>query len=131
MCTPTADRVLLLHHRKLDRWLQTGGHLERGDTTIAGAALREAVEESGLDHLRLVPGVVHLDAHEVPCGPVRPCYHLDVRFLVIADGDRVPAGSPEALAVGWFSGDDLPTDEPSVTVLVEIAQARLGSPTRR
>ena len=44
---PATGSLLLHHHRRLDRWLQMGGHLENGETT-AEAALREAVEESGL-----------------------------------------------------------------------------------
>ncbi|HMP82516.1 MAG TPA: NUDIX domain-containing protein [Verrucomicrobiota bacterium] len=41
-------RVLLIHHRKLDRWLPLGGHIEL-DEDPEIAALREAREESGLD----------------------------------------------------------------------------------
>jgi len=42
------DRVLLIHHRKLDKWLPLGGHIEL-DEDPEVAALREAKEESGLD----------------------------------------------------------------------------------
>ncbi len=41
-------KVLLIHHRKLDRWLPLGGHIELEEDPEA-AALREAREESGLD----------------------------------------------------------------------------------
>jgi 8-oxo-dGTP pyrophosphatase MutT (NUDIX family) len=41
-------RVLLIHHRQLDRWLPLGGHIEL-DEDPEQAALREAREESGLD----------------------------------------------------------------------------------
>lgn len=125
ICSPQADRVLLLHHRKLDRWLQTGGHIEPTDPTLAAAATREGAEESGLS-VRLLPGIVHLDRHEVPCGPVRPCFHLDVRYLLIADPDELPTVNDESLSVRWFAADRLPTDERSVTTLVDIARARLG-----
>ncbi|PFG67595.1 8-oxo-dGTP pyrophosphatase MutT (NUDIX family) [Propionibacteriaceae bacterium ES.041] len=127
ICSPGGDRVLLVHHRKLGRWLQTGGHLEPADPSLAAAALREATEESGLPGLQLLPGIVHLDAHQVPCGPVRPCWHLDVRHLVLADPDRQPPGSAESTAVGWFDADDLPTDEPSVVRLVRAARSRLAA----
>src|SRR6478672_5737164 len=40
-------RVLVIHHRKLDRWLPLGGHIEL-DEDPEQAALREAKEESGL-----------------------------------------------------------------------------------
>lgn len=126
ICVPTADRVVLLHHRKLGRWVQTGGHIEPGDTGLAAAALREASEESGLPGLRLLPGVVHLDVHEVRCGPVRPCAHLDARFLVLANPDDQPVPTSESKDVRWFAADALPTDEPSVTVLVDLARQLLG-----
>jgi 8-oxo-dGTP pyrophosphatase MutT (NUDIX family) len=41
-------RVLLIHHRKLDKWLPLGGHIEL-DEDPEQAALREAQEESGLE----------------------------------------------------------------------------------
>lgn len=129
IASPTADRVLLIHHRKLGRWLQTGGHVEASDVTLAAAALREAREESGLAGLRLVPGILHLDRHEVPCGDVRPTFHLDVRHLVLADAvegfDRV-AGSREVEDARWFPADALPTNEASVTVLVDLARQWLA-----
>ena len=42
------SRVLLIHHRKLDKWLPLGGHIELQEDPEQ-AALREAREESGLD----------------------------------------------------------------------------------
>ena len=63
-------RALLTHHRKLDRWLQLGGHAD-GQWHIEEVALREAREESGLTHFDIVPinGVVmpfDVDVHEIP-----------------------------------------------------------------
>ena len=40
--------ILLIHHRKLDKWLPLGGHIEL-DEDPERAALREAREESGLE----------------------------------------------------------------------------------
>src|SRR5215469_1896860 len=58
-------RVLLTHHRKLDRWLQLGGHAD-GDTDLAAVALREAEEESGLDGLSVCQEIFDLDRHGIP-----------------------------------------------------------------
>lgn len=106
-------RLLLTHHAKSGRWFQFGGHPEAEDSTLAGAALREAVEESGLpaDQLDLDPVPVLLDAHHVPfCGDgsVR---HLDVMFRAIAPDDAHPVVSTESLDVRWWPLDDLPNPE--------------------
>ena len=52
--------VLLNLHRKARRWFHFGGHLEPDDLTLAGAALREATEESGLAGLQVDAGPLHL-----------------------------------------------------------------------
>ena len=77
------DARLLLHrHRRLDRWLQMGGHVEEGETT-AVAALREGAEESGLRDLQLfIGGIADIDVHEIPAGRGEPShFHFDVRYV--------------------------------------------------
>jgi 8-oxo-dGTP pyrophosphatase MutT (NUDIX family) len=75
-------RLLLHHHRRLDRWLQMGGHVE-GDEHPSMAALREGHEESGLDDLQLVDArILDLDVHRIPAGKGEPDHdHFDVRYL--------------------------------------------------
>ncbi len=117
--------MLLTLHRKLGRWLQTGGHLEPDDFSLEAAALREATEESGLSTLVLDPHPLVLSRHEVPCGPVRPAYHLDVQYLVTVEaGD--PVVGAESLDVRWFGVDALPDVDDSVRALVAAAQIRLA-----
>ncbi|MDB1086841.1 NUDIX hydrolase [Streptomyces sp. ACA25] len=99
---PPRQRVLLTLHRKLRRWLQTGGHCEPQDVTLAGAALREATEESGLPGLRLLPGPVRLDRHRTPCA-----WHLDVQYAVVAPDGKPPAISDESLELRWFGYDEV------------------------
>ena len=123
------ERVLLTLHAKAQRWFQLGGHCEPGDATLAGAALREAVEESGLSDLDLDPVPVQLSEHEVPfCGPGggRPVHHLDVRFVAVAPDDAVHAVSEESLDVRWWPADALPDPEADLVELVALARARLG-----
>lgn len=122
---PTTGRVLLTLHRKLRRWLQTGGHLEPADATLPDGALREAREESGLTDLRLDPDPLLLSRHEVPCGVVRPTFHLDVQYLVRAHSDVAPRTSEESVDVQWFEVDALPEVDDSVTELVTAARRRL------
>jgi len=122
------SRVLLTLHGKLGRWLQLGGHCEPDDATLADAALRESVEESGIDDLRLDPTPVLLSRHEVPCGPVRPAHHLDVQYVAEVPDGAVAVASAESQRLGWFAVEDLPEDaDDSVRILVRHAVARLGA----
>jgi 8-oxo-dGTP pyrophosphatase MutT (NUDIX family) len=123
-------RVLLTLHAKARRWFHTGGHCEPGDTTLAGAALREATEESGMTGLAVDPEPLHLDAHEVGfCGPHQRVRHLDVRFLAIAAPDARPVVSAESLDVRWWPVDALPTDDSDVQVMTRLALVRAAGQT--
>ena len=85
---PRPPHVLLNLHRKARRWFHFGGHLEPGDVTLAGAALREATEESGLAGLIVDAEPLHLSPHPVEfCDPRGTVQHLDVRFLARAGAD--------------------------------------------
>jgi 8-oxo-dGTP pyrophosphatase MutT (NUDIX family) len=112
-------------HARLGKWLQTGGHIEPTDPSLEAAAEREAHEESGLADLRLESYPLLLSKHEVPCGPIRPTYHLDVQYLVLAT-HQSPDVSEESLDVRWFSHDQLPEVDHSVVALVRAAAVRLG-----
>lgn len=103
----SGTRVLLTLHSKVKAWLQLGGHCEPGDVALAGAALREATEESGIPGLRLIPGPVQLDRHEVPCHP-RGTWHLDVQYVAVAPEGARHAISDESDDLRWFPVDDLP-----------------------
>jgi 8-oxo-dGTP pyrophosphatase MutT (NUDIX family) len=125
----SADRAeaLLTLHAKAHRWFHLGGHCEPADTTLAGAALREATEESGMHGLLLDPEPLHLDAHDVAfCGSRAQVRHLDVRFLALAPADAVPAVSEESIDVRWWPVDDLPTEDEDMRVLVDLAVQRAG-----
>lgn len=121
----TQDRVLLTLHAKAGQWFQLGGHTEPEDTTLAGAALREATEESGIRDLRLDPVPVQLDAHEVPfCGGRQGTRHLDVRFLAVAAPGATAVISEESAELRWWPVDALPSEEPSLRELVELGGHR-------
>ncbi|MFC8795116.1 NUDIX hydrolase [Streptomyces cinereoruber] len=121
---PARGRVLLTLHKKLGMWLQMGGHCEPGDTTVEGAALREATEESGIPGLALLPGgPVRLDRHPIPA----PCHwHLDVQYAALAPADAVERISEESLDLRWFAYEDVAgVADTSVVRLLEGTLARL------
>ncbi len=116
------QHVLLNLHRKARKWFHFGGHLEPGDVTLAGAALREANEESGLSGLVVHAEPLHLSQHPVEfCDPRGTVQHLDVRFLAEIGADVEPVVSEESLEVRWWPVDDLPTDEPDMVQMIRLA----------
>ncbi|GLX20256.1 MULTISPECIES: NUDIX hydrolase [Streptomyces] len=124
---PVGGRVLLTLHKKLGMWLQMGGHCEPGDATLAGAAMREAVEESGIGSgLTLVAGgPVRLDRHPIPA----PCnWHLDVQYAVLAPAGVEAEISDESLDLRWFPYAEVAAvADTSVVRLLEATRARLGA----
>ncbi|WP_286929885.1 MULTISPECIES: NUDIX hydrolase [Aeromicrobium] len=125
------DQVALVLHPKFGRWLQTGGHCEAADPSLAEAAAREAQEETGIAGLAIDPEPVLLSRHPVYCH--EGGHHLDVQFVAVAPPGAEPQCSDESDDVRWFPLDDLPrpTDE-SVRALVAAARSRLrGSPSPR
>ena len=105
-------RTLLTHHRKLDRWLQLGGHAD-GDRELERVALREAWEESGLPRLRLEDAAIFdLDRHRIPeHGGVPAHWHYDVRYVVRASDDEAFTVSDESHALAWRDIDALAIDD--------------------
>jgi 8-oxo-dGTP pyrophosphatase MutT (NUDIX family) len=91
------QNILLIHHRSLDRWLQPGGHYEV-PADLAGSALREAIEETGMHGLVIDPwhdtsGLpIDIDSHRIPARPERSepeHWHHDIRYVVRAEEGAV------------------------------------------
>ena len=111
---PARERVVLTYHRKLDRWLQLGGHAD-GETDLLGVALREAREESGLTRLQaLGMAPFDVDAHRIPArGDVPEHWHFDLRFLIEADPTEPLVVSDESHDVAWVPLDEVTRRNPS------------------
>ncbi len=94
--------VLLIHHRKLNRWLQPGGHCD-GDANVLNVAMKEANEETGLlDIQALSPEIFDVDVHEIPARKDIPAHlHYDVRFLLEADKNEQLLISDESNDLAW------------------------------
>jgi 8-oxo-dGTP pyrophosphatase MutT (NUDIX family) len=130
------ERALLTHHRKLGRWLQLGGHVD-GEPRVERAALREAVEESGMARFEfahwagaLTP--LDLDVHAIPARGSEPEHlHWDVRFWLRAAPGQALAISEESTDLRWFTPAELTAataEESVVRMLRKVAhlQARGG-----
>ncbi len=119
-----SGRVLLTQHRKLQRWLQLGGHCD-GDANLAAVALREASEESGLTGLTIDPRIVDLDIHPIPARRDEPEHlHYDCRFLVYATSAQKPSRNDESDDLRWLDvvqAESL-TDDPSVRRLLALVR---------
>jgi 8-oxo-dGTP pyrophosphatase MutT (NUDIX family) len=111
--------VLLTLHRKLDAWLQLGGHSD-GDPCTHQVAMREAQEESGLMGLEFLPFErtipehttdeplpplpFDLDCHLIPARKSEPEHiHYDIRYLIVADQNQPLIISDESHDLRWFS----------------------------
>ncbi len=122
-------RVLLLHHRKLDRWLQPGGHAEAGETSGEEVALREALEETGIRGLTLHPAAARpldVDVHEIPARGHEPAHeHLDLRYLVVAPRDaEVAPDLAELHAIRWLDWEETRRVDLDHGLLRALAKAR-------
>lgn len=98
--------ALLTLHRKLNRWLQLGGHAD-GNENLREVAMNEAREESGLASLRLVDsGIFDIDRHIIPKkGETPEHFHYDVRFLIEAEIDEQLVISEESKDLAWIPFD--------------------------
>lgn len=100
--------ALLVHHRKLGKWLQPGGHTD-GQEDVLASAMREAIEETGLTSISLAQNhIFDLDIHPIPPhGEVAAHLHYDIRFLFVADNSIPVAISRESHDVRWFDLDQI------------------------
>ncbi len=110
-------KVLLTHHRKLNKWIQLGGHAD-GHSDIYSAALREAYEESGLKEIIPVTrNIFDIDIHSIPKIGNTPSHnHYDVRFAFQVSGPETFRVSQESHDLSWVEVNKLHeiTHEPSM-----------------
>lgn len=119
--SPCGRNIALIMHRKLQMWLQPGGHIESTDHDVVAAAQREVHEECGLAETSLVqappphhaPVLFHLDVHTIPATTRTPAHrHFDLRVLLQAHTTELVAAS-DADAAQWYPLThiaQLPTD---------------------
>ena len=108
---PARDRVLMVYHRIYDSWSWTGGHAD-GDEDLAGVALREVREETGVRSARLLSDEIFslealtVDGHEKRGAYVSSHLHLNVTYLLEADDrEELTVCEAENSGVRWFTLD--------------------------
>ncbi len=116
------SRALLMHHTKLDKWLQLGGHCD-GNPDVLAVAVKEAQEESGIQEISCVhKDIFDIDIHFLPASKSHPDHlHYDVRFLLQVIGSETTVGNSESKELRWITQDrtQLPTNEPSVIAMFD------------
>lgn len=118
---PSRDAVLLVHHRRLGRWLLPGGHVELEDAEPSATARREVLEETGADLADLPPRLVGCDVHPIPARGREPLHlHHDLIFAFEAKTLQSIC-SPESRAVVWRPLDK--TDDLPGSIIRSIARA--------
>ena len=112
---PSQSKLLLTHHRKLNMWLQLGGHSD-GDPDTAAVAKREAEEESGLPVTLVSAEIFDIDVHTIPARKEDPQHeHFDVRFQLVAQREDFVV-SADSIDLAWVPLVELQqyTDEESI-----------------
>eukprot|EP01041_Mallomonas_annulata_P013087 gene13087-27624_t len=110
--------VLMMHHRKLNRWFQPGGHCD-GEPDVLNVALKEAYEETGLKNFKVVDGEVYdVDVHQIPERKDIPAhYHYDVRFLIEADMNEQLIITEESNDLSWVSLEKIAEHNDSESIM--------------
>lgn len=120
-------RVLLIHHRKLDKWLPLGGHIEL-DEDPEQAALREAREESGFEveligerppttelGTRALIGPRFLDIHRIH----ETHEHIGMIYWARPRNGQMTLATEEHHDIRWCAAADLDTLQPPMTNAVK------------
>jgi 8-oxo-dGTP pyrophosphatase MutT (NUDIX family) len=125
--SPDRARTLLTHHRKLDKWLQLGGHAD-GEGDLLAVALREAGEESGLARIRATStDIFDVDRHWIPENNTAPGhYHYDVRFLLEADPQELLTVSSESKNLAWVQLDQVTSLNPEESIARMVRKTQRG-----
>lgn len=123
-----ATKTVLVHHAKLGKWVQPGGHCD-GECDVLAVAVREAREETGLKVMAVDSSIFDVDVHLIPPYGNTPAHlHFDVRFLLQADDRSTPVVSHESRDVRWVSLDEAAqlSAEDSITRMISKTRKRFG-----
>lgn len=101
------NKILLLHHKKLNKWLQPGGHCD-GDKDPLSVAIKEVFEETGLVIENQAQPIFDLDIHTIPENKGIPEHeHFDVRYLLLADSKLPLVQNHETNQLKWVDVSEM------------------------
>ena len=103
----SATKILIMLHKKLQIWIQPGGHAD-GDGNLARVALREAIEETGIEELEVLTPGIDCDVHIIPQRLNEPEHlHLDIRYLIRAPENSKIKRNHESVDMRWVEFSEL------------------------
>jgi 8-oxo-dGTP pyrophosphatase MutT (NUDIX family) len=109
LLNPEGDKILMNHHKALNRWLNFGGHAD-GDADILNAAIRETMEESGITAFKPVTaGIIDIDIHAISANSEKgepEHFHYDIRYVMRMTEHQKPVISDESTKLKWMSFDE-------------------------
>lgn len=112
------DYAILMHHKKLNRWFQPGGHAD-GETNVLNVAIKEAQEETGVVDLKILSHAIYdVDVHLIPENPKELAhYHFDIRFLFEVKKDIPLKINAESKEIKWVKHVQIPNFNNSESIL--------------
>jgi len=132
--SPDGNALLLVHHRRLQRWLQPGGHIDPADAGPMLAAAREVREETAVTLAEPLPtDLFDIDVHAIPAARGEPKHaHFDLRFLFQARTDAFEADD-EVMAAAWVPINEIASgwQDASVQRVAARIAATAGIPRYR
>ena len=111
---PTIDKFLFINHKKIQKWLQPGGHIEKNENP-EDCAVREVLEETNLK-VKLVGKRLPRETDLIrPFGlqlnVIKEGHeHFDLIYLAVTNEVEFKLNEQETTGISWFSKDEIVSD---------------------